>query len=228
MSVKSEVTRIKNLISQSYTAISDKGGTLPTSRNRTSNYLASSINSIPSNAAPITVNTESGATVTATKGSRTINLSWNGAAYVGSLDEYGFWTITATKNGNVSYASVDVEEATNYTVSIQFVVTISISGSGNSSHSYVMIDGTKRTSSGTYTVGMGSVLTFGIYGASSSNEGYVKINGIDVISVTNKTDTQYAWAIPSGVQNVNIELSYYQTGLFTKTPQYGRSVVTTS
>lgn len=52
MSVQSEITRINGNIANAYTAVSGKGGTLPTARN--SSNLSAAIQSIPSGGTLIT------------------------------------------------------------------------------------------------------------------------------------------------------------------------------
>lgn len=63
MSIQSEIDRLKQVVSDAFTAIGNKGGTVPTSQ--VSGNLASAIASIP---AGVTVQTKSGSFTTSTKG----------------------------------------------------------------------------------------------------------------------------------------------------------------
>lgn len=63
MSIQSEIDRLKQVVSDAFTAIGNKGGTVPTSQ--VSGNLASAIASIP---AGVTVQTKSGTFTTSTRG----------------------------------------------------------------------------------------------------------------------------------------------------------------
>lgn len=104
------------------------------------------------------------------------------------------------------------------------VVTVTLSGTGNTSYCYATINGTKRYGAGTYEVEAGDAITFGVYGRSSSYYGDVKIDGTQVLKVTNQTTKTYEWTVPSGISSATIAMTYTSTS----SQRRGRITVTTA
>lgn len=71
MSIQSEINRLKQAVSDAFTAIGNKGGTVPTSK--VSGNLATAINSIP---AGVTVKRMTGTFTTNTSGTATVNVGF--------------------------------------------------------------------------------------------------------------------------------------------------------
>lgn len=96
MSVQSEITRITGNIANAYTAVSGKGGTLPSARN--SSNLPDAINTIPSGiVAKLYVTGEPGAAVTATLDSTVVTGTIDGTGEcLIKLTKAGTWTVTTT------------------------------------------------------------------------------------------------------------------------------------
>jgi hypothetical protein len=89
---------------------------------------------------------------------------------------------------------------------------IAITGSGNSSYCYAIINGTKYSSAtSNVEVTSGDIITFGVYGQGNNVEGIVEINGVDVLTVTDQTTKTYNWTVPNGVEAINISLAYMVT-----------------
>lgn len=86
-------------------------------------------------------------------------------------------------------------------------ITVTITGSGNSTYCYAIINGTKQYSAGTHEVNTGDTITFGVYGASSAYYGLVKIDGAEVLRTTIGLDT-YEWTVPSGISTIEITMKY--------------------
>lgn len=104
------------------------------------------------------------------------------------------------------------------------VITLTITGSGDSTYCYVTIDGSKRYGAGTFEVNAGDTLTFGVYGRSTSYVGSVTIDGSTALSVTDRTTKTYDWTVPSGVSTISISMSYTSSS----TTRRGVITVTTS
>ena len=100
-------------------------------------------------------------------------------------------------------------------------VTVTITGSGNATYCYAIINGTTQYSEGTHEVNAGDTITFGVYGK-SRDPGYVEIDGTKVLEVTNGATQTYDWTVPYGISTVEIAMEY------SSSPRYGRITVTTA
>ena len=101
-------------------------------------------------------------------------------------------------------------------------IAVTITGTGNSSYCYAIINGTKKYSAGTHEVNAGDTITFGVVGYRSPYSGFVKIDGTQVLEVTSLRTKTYDWTVPSGISTVEIKLTYSSKGA------YGRITVTTA
>lgn len=73
----------------------------------------------------IIVTSDTGATVTATKGLFSVTLTeYETGKYYGEVTDYGTWTVSASKSGDTASATVDVMEVKVYEVAVRFVSTI--------------------------------------------------------------------------------------------------------
>ena len=100
-------------------------------------------------------------------------------------------------------------------------IAVTITGSGDSSRCYAIINGTKRYSAGTHEVYAGDTITFGVVGKGFPNYGWVEIDGTQVLQATNSSLKTYDWTVPNGISTVEIVMTY-------KTKDYGRIAVTTA
>ena len=85
-------------------------------------------------------------------------------------------------------------------------VTVTITGSGNSSKCYAIINGTKQYSAGTHEVNAGDTITFGVIGKTS--EGSVTIDGTKVLEATGSATRTYDWTVPYGISTIEIAMAY--------------------
>ena len=99
-------------------------------------------------------------------------------------------------------------------------IVVTITGSGNSSNCYAIINGTNQYSAGTHEVNAGDTITFGVFG-SQSHSGYVIIDGVKVLRATNSSLKTYDWIVPDGISTVEIAMTY-------RTKEYSRIDVTTA
>ena len=97
-------------------------------------------------------------------------------------------------------------------------IAVTITGSGDSSKCYAIINGTKQYSAGTHEVNAGDTITFGVGGIVY---GSVTIDGTEVLKVTGGLKT-HDWTVPSGISTIEIAMAY-NTGL-----QSGKITVTTA
>lgn len=105
--------------------------------------------------------------------------------------------------------------------------TVTITGSGNSTYCYALINGRKYVTtpaSGDLTVNHGDMITFGVYGYSSTYYGRVTIDGTQVLNVTDRTTHTYNWTVPDVVKTISIAMTYNST----TTRINGRITVTTT
>lgn len=88
-------------------------------------------------------------------------------------------------------------------------VAVTITGSGNSSSCYAIINGTKQYSAGTYEVKAGDTITFGVYGSSISSSAYgsLTIDGTEVLKVTSDSTQTYDWTVPRGISTIEIAMA---------------------
>ena len=86
-------------------------------------------------------------------------------------------------------------------------VDVTITGAGNATYCYAIINGTKQYSAGTHKVNAGDTITFGVYGKSLSIFGSVTIDGAEVLKVTSDAVKTYDWTVPSGISTIEIEMT---------------------
>ena len=101
MSVQSEIDRIITAVGNAYSKVLEKGGTVPASQ--TVANLATAIDSIPEGVGlELVSNVATGATVTATLGSKTVTgVSVDGQVRL-KIPQEGKWTVSATSGAQVS------------------------------------------------------------------------------------------------------------------------------
>lgn len=103
-------------------------------------------------------------------------------------------------------------------------IVVTITGSGNSSNCYAIINGTKYyTETNNIKVMAGDTISFETYNnVSSTQSGFVKINGTQVTSSTTKGYITYDWTVSDGISNITIAITYYSSS------GSGQIIVTTS
>ena len=88
------------------------------------------------------------------------------------------------------------------------LITVTITGSGNETTCYAIINGTKQYSAGTHAVYAGDTITFGVFGMSfGAYIGSVTIDGTEVLSVESGTVETYDWTVPNGISTVEIAMT---------------------
>ena len=87
-------------------------------------------------------------------------------------------------------------------------IAVTITGAGNSTRCYAIINGTKQYSAGTHEVNAGDTITFGVYGTVGSNPGSVTIDGKRVLQATGASTQTYDWIVPNGISTVEIAMEY--------------------
>ena len=92
-------------------------------------------------------------------------------------------------------------------------IAVTITGTGNSSKCYAIINGTKQYSAGTHEVYAGDTITFGVVGRGFPNYGSVIINKTEVLLVTESTAKTYDWTVPNGISTVEIAMVYSKKGI---------------
>ena len=103
-------------------------------------------------------------------------------------------------------------------------ITVTITGSGDSSKCYAIINGTKQYSAGAHEVNAGDTITFGVYGKNYTYYGSVTIDGTQVLEVTSSSTETYDWTVPSVVSTIEIAMVYFNES----NTRYGRITVTTA
>ena len=98
MGVQSEIDRIITAVGNAYSKVSEKGGTVPASQ--TVANLATAIDSIPG--LELVANVETGATVTAKLGSKTVTGVSSGGQARLKIPQEGKWKVSATSGTKVS------------------------------------------------------------------------------------------------------------------------------
>lgn len=98
-------------------------------------------------------------------------------------------------------------------------IAVTITGSGNSTYCYAIINGAKQYSAGTHEVNAGDTITFGVYGKSYA--GTITIDGTPVLKVTNGSTQTYDWTVPRGISTIEIAMALPTTST-------GRIAVTTA
>ena len=126
----------------------------------------------------LTVSTNAGAAVTATKGSLSVSgTADSSGSCVLELPEFGEWTIVAT-DGNATNTKVVIFQA-EFSCNSPLNTTISVSGRFNSSsyYSVVDIDGTEYRKSVSLTVDAGTTVTVYVAGSTLCT---ITLNGVEV------------------------------------------------
>lgn len=103
--------------------------------------------------------------------------------------------------------------------SLRTPVAVTITGSGDSSYCYAIINGTKQYSTGTHEVNTGDTITFGVHGA--TYVGTITIDGTPVLKVTDGSTQTYDWTVPIGISTIEIAMTLPSTSC-------GRIAVTTA
>lgn len=115
----------------------------------------------------LTVKTNAGASVTATKGSLSVSgTADSSGSCVLELPEFGEWTITSSLSGNT--ATVIANVLASYNEKAYTVISASISGNLNSSSGYVKINGTTYSSETVVSVYAGQSVTVYVSGGSAA------------------------------------------------------------
>ena len=115
----------------------------------------------------LTVKTNAGASVTATKGDYTVSGTADSSGLcVLELPEFGEWTVTASLSGNT--ATVTANVLASYNEKAYTVISASISGNLNSSSGYVKINGTTYSSKTVVSVYAGQSVTVYVSGGSAA------------------------------------------------------------
>ena len=116
---------------------------------------------------PLTVKTNAGASVTATKGSLSVSgTADSSGSCVLELPEFGEWTVTASLSGNT--ATVTANVLASYNEKAYTVISASISGNLNSRSGYVKINGTTYSSETVVSVYAGQSVTVYVSGGSAA------------------------------------------------------------
>lgn len=115
----------------------------------------------------LTVKTNAGASVTATKGDYTVSGTADSSGFcVLDLPEFGEWTVTASLSGNT--ATVTANVLASYNEKAYTVISASISGNLSSSSGYVKINGTTYSSETVVSVYAGQSVTVYVSGGSAA------------------------------------------------------------
>lgn len=123
----------------------------------------------------LTVSTNAGAAVTATKGSLSVSgTADSSGSCVLDLPEFGEWTVTASLSGN--NATVTANVLASYNKKAYTVISASISGKLSSSHGYVKINGTTYSAATVVPVYAGQSVTVHV----SSGSGAAK-SGCEIL-----------------------------------------------
>ena len=85
-------------------------------------------------------------------------------------------------------------------------ITVTITGAGDSSKCYAIINGTKQYSAGTHEVYAGDTITFGVSG-NSFLSGLVTIDGTEVLKVNGGSAKTYDWTVPNGISTIEIAMA---------------------
>lgn len=228
MSVESEINRIQQGLALCYTTIINKGGHIvPEGGSQNSFNLYESIMTIPSHTAHLSVALEEGATVTAQSAevtTKTVTLTYSGGLYSAELDEYGIWNITATKNGKTTTASVNVEEATTYSVTMAFPITVQVSTNGTA-QTGSLYNGIDQTSN--FEAIPGTKITFWVKGGSSKYPGTITIDTKQVAKAESTDQVSYEYTIPISTTAISISRSDGSATESKTTYNYGTITVTT-
>ncbi len=131
----------------------------------------------------LTVSTNAGASVTATKGSLSVSgTADSSGSCVLELPEFGEWTITVTWNEKTATKTISV--SANNKVSIPLVATLTLSGSPHVIYGYILVGGKKYYSATTMELEKDTEVTLyvGYYGDEFSGSPRVLYDGETVFT----------------------------------------------
>lgn len=103
-------------------------------------------------------------------------------------------------------------------------IAVTITGRGDSTYCYVIINDAIYHEAGTHEVNSGDRINFGVFGRSTSNYGSVTIDGTEALRVTNGSTKNYSWKVPSGISTIKIAMKYTNQMI----ARNGRITVTTA
>ena len=102
-------------------------------------------------------------------------------------------------------------------------VVVTITGKGNSSKCYAIINGTKQYSAGTYEVNRGETIRFYLeYNKNPTPESTLTIDGEKLADISSGF-AYYDWIVPDGTSTVEINFYINMFGATT-----GKTIVTTA
>lgn len=145
-------------------------------------------------------------------------------------------TFTPTNSGGTTYNSKFADNNTDLQTILGMVnalpdkvmIPITITGSGRSSQSSVVINDTEYiTATSDIKVSPGDVITFWVGGITATYYGSVTINGTSVLTTDDYGNFKYEWSVPSSVKSISISLSCTHVASVYD-DYYGRIVVTTT
>ena len=173
-------------------------------------------------AATIVVTAPTGSTVTMSHGGKTTTGTEVSGTWMFKAQEYGTYTVTATKDGKTASQTVVVDAATTYELTLAYVITITITG--DTTRAFVIYNGTEYKS--TFTIPAGSSVSFrtgSINSTKARGNATITINGesVGTIQTTSPHGQLYENFVP--VTDVNVACSYTYVSA---SDFYGRLVVT--
>lgn len=229
--IQNQINRISSNITNAFTAVGNKGGTVPSSKVIAN--LPSAIDTIRTspgvwngeytNLYMISISAGTGGSASGGGGYES-GQSCTVTASPSSYYRFDKWTESGTSVSTSASYNFTVSKSRTLKANFISVATVTTSGTGNSSYCYATINGSKITSAGTYNVDGGSTITFGVYGYSSSYYGEVKIDGTQLLKVTDKTTQTYTWTVPNTIKSATVSFSYTSTS----TRRNGKITVTTT
>lgn len=88
-------------------------------------------------------------------------------------------------------------------VSLRTSVSVTITGSGDSSYCYTTINGTKYYSAAFLNVNSGEKITFYV----DIDAGSITIDGEQITDASGGLGGEYTWTVPSGITTITIALT---------------------
>lgn len=168
--------------------------------------------------ATLKVNAPTGSTVTAELNGKMTQLYEWGGVFTCKLDEFGTYTVTATLGDKTASTTVAVTEAKDYTVTLAYTLSVSISGTVDAGiyNCYVKINNVYYGNINNYlanfpaniTITPGTEIQVGMSG-SEYNSSTCTINGQTVIS-TQSGSTKYYTFTPT--RNCTIVMNRFPSG----------------
>lgn len=220
MSVQTEIDRIITAVGAAYDALEAKGGTAPAAQ--TIEGLAAAVGTIQNGIAlQLIVTVSAGATVTATKGSKTVNGTAAGGSCVLSLPEAGTWSVKATLNGQTSDTkSVSVVDS--YAVALTFfsaTITVNVDSGASVTLKKGGTTIATKTSNGTAVF---TVTETGAYTVTATKNGQTTSGSVNVVSGTtsysltlsfvSSTLNNNEWSVIKSVSDAGQGANYWSIG----------------